>query len=40
MTPPVSLHVVAADVLSGEEVLLSDGLAVGAVLASAAIPAA
>lgn len=34
----VGLHVVAADVLSGEEVLLSDGPAVEAVLASAAIP--
>jgi NTE family protein len=35
---PVALHVVASDVLSGDEVLLSEGLAVDAVLASAAIP--
>jgi NTE family protein len=34
----VELHVVAADVLTGEEVLLSTGHAVDAVLASAAIP--
>jgi NTE family protein len=34
----VSVHVVAADVLSGEEVLLSDGSVVDALLASAAIP--
>ena len=35
---PIALHVVAADVLSGEEVLLSEGPVVDAVLASAAIP--
>jgi NTE family protein len=35
---PVALHVVTTDVLSGEEVLLSEGCAVDAVLASAAIP--
>jgi NTE family protein len=35
----IPLHVVATDVASGEEVLLSDGDAVDAVLASAAIPA-
>jgi NTE family protein len=35
---PVPLHVVAADVLSGEEVLLSHGPVVDALLASAAIP--
>jgi len=35
---PIPLHVVAADVISGEEVLLSDGPAVEAILASAAIP--
>jgi NTE family protein len=35
---PVELNVVAADVQTGEEVLLSDGPAVDAVLASAAIP--
>ncbi|HME02953.1 MAG TPA: patatin-like phospholipase family protein [Solirubrobacteraceae bacterium] len=35
---PVALHIVAADVLSGEEVLLSDGPAIDAILASAAIP--
>jgi len=35
---PVELHVVAADLLTGEEVLLSEGPAVDAVLASAAIP--
>jgi len=34
----VALHVVAADALSGEEVLLSNGPAIDAVLASAAIP--
>jgi NTE family protein len=34
----VALHVVAADLLTGEEVLLSDGPAVEALLASAAIP--
>jgi NTE family protein len=34
----VELHVVAADPLSGEEVLLSSGPAVDAILASAAIP--
>lgn len=36
---PIPLHVVAVDVVSGEEVLLSDGPAVDAVMASAAIPA-
>jgi NTE family protein len=35
---PVELHVVAADALSGEEVLLSSGPAIDAVLASGAIP--
>lgn len=35
---PIPLHVVAVDVLTGEEVLLSAGRAVDAVLASAAIP--
>jgi NTE family protein len=35
---PIALHVVATDVLTGEEVLLSEGSAVDAVLASAAIP--
>ncbi|MBV8999148.1 MAG: patatin-like phospholipase family protein [Solirubrobacterales bacterium] len=35
---PVELHVVAADVLSGKEVLLSEGPAADAILASAAIP--
>ncbi len=35
---PVALHVVAADALSGEEVLLSNGPAIEAILASAAIP--
>jgi NTE family protein len=35
---PVELHVVAADLQTGEEVLLSEGPAVDAVLASAAIP--
>jgi NTE family protein len=35
---PVALHVVASDVLSGEEVLLSNGAAIDAILASAAIP--
>ncbi len=34
----IPLHVVAADVMSGEEVLLSAGPAVDAILASAAIP--
>ncbi len=34
----VALHVVAADALSGEEVLLSNGPAIDAILASAAIP--
>src|SRR4051812_38925601 len=34
----VPVHVVAADVLTGEEVLLSDGPVVDALLASAAIP--
>jgi NTE family protein len=35
---PVELHLVAADALSGEEILLSSGPAIDAVLASAAIP--
>src|ERR687897_568361 len=35
---PIALHVVACDVLSGGEVLLSRGPLVDAVLASAAIP--
>ena len=35
---PVELHVVAADLRSGEEVLLSEGPVVDAVMASAAIP--
>lgn len=35
---PVPFHVVATDVLSGEDVLLSTGDAVDAILASAAIP--
>jgi NTE family protein len=35
---PVELHVVAADALTGEEVLLSSGPALDAVVASAAIP--
>lgn len=35
----IPVHVVATDALSGEEVILSDGDAVAAVLASAAIPA-
>src|SRR5919202_4859617 len=35
---PIALHVVACDVLTGEEVLLSRGPLVDAVLASAAIP--
>ena len=35
---PVALHVVAVDVLSGRDVLLSTGDAVDAVTASAAIP--
>ncbi len=34
----IALHVVAADALSGEEVLLSNGPAIDAILASAAIP--
>jgi NTE family protein len=36
---PIPVHLVATDLLSGEEVLLSDGDAVSAVLASSAIPA-
>lgn len=36
---PVPLHVVATDVLSGEDVLLSSGDAADAIAASAAIPA-
>lgn len=36
---PIPLHVVATDVLSGHDVLLSSGDAVEAILASAAIPA-
>lgn len=35
----IPVHVVATDVMSGQEVLLSDGDAISAVLASAAIPA-
>jgi NTE family protein len=35
---PIPVHVVAVDVVSGEEVRLSDGPAVDAVMASAAIP--
>jgi NTE family protein len=35
---PIPLHVVAVDVISGEELRLSDGPVVDAVLASAAIP--
>jgi NTE family protein len=35
---PVGLHVLAGDLMSGEEVLLSKGPAIDAVLASAAIP--
>jgi NTE family protein len=35
---PIDLHVLAADLCSGEEVLLSEGPTVEAVLASAAIP--
>ena len=36
---PTPVHLVATDLLSGEEVLLSDGDAVSAVLASSAVPA-
>ena len=36
---PVPLHVIAVDVVTGEELRLSDGPAVDAVMASAAIPA-
>ena len=36
---PIPLHVVATDVLSGQDVLLSSGDAVEAIMASAAIPA-
>ena len=36
---PVPLHVVATDVLSGQDVLLSSGDAADAIMASAAIPA-
>jgi|1186.fasta_scaffold43996_2 NTE family protein len=36
---PISVHLVTTDLLSGEEVLLSDGDPVSAVLASSAIPA-
>jgi NTE family protein len=36
---PIPLHVVAVDVVSGEELLLSNGPLVDAVMASAAIPA-
>jgi NTE family protein len=36
---PIPLHVVATEVLSGEDVLLSSGNAVDAITASAAIPA-
>jgi NTE family protein len=35
---PIALHVVAVDVISGEELLLSSGPVLSAVLASAAIP--
>jgi NTE family protein len=35
---PIPLHVVAVDALTGREVLLSDGPALDAILASAAIP--
>lgn len=35
---PIPLHVVATDITSGEEVLLSDGNAIDAIAASAAIP--
>jgi NTE family protein len=35
---PIALHVVAVDVATGEELLVSKGPALGAVLASAAIP--
>ena len=35
----IPLHIVATDVISGEEVLLSEGNAASAILASAAIPA-
>jgi len=38
-TSPIPVHLVATDLLSGEEVLLSRGDAVSAVLASSAIPA-
>jgi NTE family protein len=38
-TAPIPLHVVAIEVLTGREVLLSSGPAVDAVLASAALPA-
>ena len=36
---PIPVHVVATDLLSGDEVLLSDGDALTAVLASSALPA-
>jgi NTE family protein len=36
---PIPFHVVAVDVVTGEELLLSDGPTLAAVLASAAIPA-
>jgi NTE family protein len=36
---PMPLHVVAVDVITGEELLLSEGPAVDAILASASIPA-
>lgn len=36
---PIPLHVVATDVLSGQDVLLSSGDAIDAIAASAAIPA-
>jgi NTE family protein len=36
---PIEFHVVAVDVVTGEELLLSHGLTLDAVLASAAIPA-
>lgn len=37
-TMPIPLHVVSVDVLSGDELLLSSGPAVDAIMASAAIP--
>lgn len=37
--PPVALHVIVADVLTGEDVRISSGDAVDAIVASASIPA-